>query len=145
MFKKEIPYTDYNGENRTGTCYFNLNKTELMEIALDLPEDIFENTDGKSETEIVRMMVDKLGMKGLFKFLKELILKSYGEKSKDGLRFVKSEEISTAFSQTPMFDSMFTEMLGNDKAASDFINEVMPVSLVAQITDKISGSVTPNA
>ena len=36
----------------------------------------------------------------LVKYFKKLILDSYGEKSQDGKRFVKSEEISKAFSQT---------------------------------------------
>lgn len=138
MLKKDITYTDYDGQTRVETCYFNLNKTELLEVALDLPDGVVENVEGKSNDAIARVLMESLGSKGMFKFIKDLIIKSYGVKSADGKRFVKSPELSTEFSQTPIFDDMFMEMLSNEKVAADFVNAIIPASLVAQLANEMN-------
>ena len=57
---------------------------------------------------------------------KRIILLSYGEKSDDGRRFIKSEELSKQFSETEAYSQLFMELATDDKAASAFITAVMP-------------------
>lgn len=128
MFTKDITYTDYNGDKQTETCYFNLNRTELMDIALDLPEGIVEPSDNEKEASI--RLVDKLGTKGIFNFIKDVVKKSYGIKSEDGRRFIKDDRITLEFTQTPMYDEIVSEFTHDDKAASDFINNVIPAEYI---------------
>ena len=128
MFRKDITYTDYNGDKQTETCYFNLNRTELMDIALDLPEGIVEPSDNEKEASI--HLVDKLGTKGIFNFIKDVVKKSYGIKSEDGRRFIKDDQITLEFTQTPMYDEIISEFTHDDKAASDFINNVIPAEYI---------------
>lgn len=52
--------------------------------------------------------------------------KSYGEKSPDGKRFVKSEELSTAFSQTEAYSQLYMELATDADKAAEFINGVIP-------------------
>ena len=64
--------------------------------------------------------------KGLIEIFKEIILKSYGEKSEDGKRFKKSEELSESFSQTEAYSEMFMEFFTDTESAISFINNIIP-------------------
>ena len=66
-------------------------------------------------------------------FIKEIVLKSYGVKSTDGRRFIKSEELSTEFSQTPAFSAVMMRLMTDDTEAASFINGVIPAELAAKI------------
>lgn len=113
MFKERITYVDYDGQTRTEDFRFNLTKSELMEMEFD--------TEGGLEKAISRM-VDGLDTRRIGKLFKDLILKSYGEKSLDGKRFVKSEEISKAFSETEAYNQLYMKLLTDEKFANAFIN-----------------------
>ena len=69
----------------------------------------------------------------IVKIFKEIVLKSYGEKSPDGKRFIKSKELSEAFSQTEAYSKLFMELATDADAAAAFINAVIP-STVAGAT-----------
>ena len=135
MFTKTITYTDYNGNNQTETCYFNLNRTELTDIALDLPDGIVTSPSDNAD-EISINLVDKLGSKGIFNFIKDVVKKSYGIKSEDGRRFIKSDQIALEFTQTPIYDAIITEFTTDDVAASNFINQVIPADFINEQIDK---------
>lgn len=144
MLKKTITYNDFDGNERVETHYFNLTKTELVEIAFNLPDGLTDEvgTDASKVTEQAAMqLVEKLGKDGVFKFIKDLMLKSYGIKSPDGKRFEKSEEISKEFSQTLAFDAMFMEFMTNDVAAANFLNSIIPAEMVNNILAKNSPAI----
>ncbi len=67
----------------------------------------------------------------------ESILLSYGEKSADGKRFIKSDESREAFSQTAAFDTLFMELATEDEAASNFIKGILPKDLSLEIEKAI--------
>ena len=117
MIKKTITYTDYNGVERSEDFYFNLSKAELMEMELG-------TTGGLAET-IERITAAQDGP-SIIKHFKNIILKAYGEKSDDGKRFIKSDEISKAFSETEAYSILFMELATNPDEAAKFINGVIP-------------------
>ena len=117
MYKKTMTYTDYNGAERTEDFYFNLTKAELMEMEL--------SAEGGFEQQVRRIVAAK-DTPQIVKVFKQLLLKSYGVKSDDGRRFMKSEEISKAFSETPAYSELFILYSTDDKAAAEFINNVVP-------------------
>ena len=120
MLKKAITYTDYNDVERTETFYFNLNKAEITEMEMS-------TTGGL--TEMINKIVEKRDAPAIIKTFKDLILKAYGEKSPDGKRFIKSEEISEAFSQTEAYSVLFMELATNAEAASKFIEGIIPADI----------------
>ena len=63
------------------------------------------------------------------KVMKEIILKAYGVKSEDGKRFIKSEELSIAFSQTEAYSNLYMELCTNAAKAAEFVNGIMPAGL----------------
>lgn len=133
MLKKTVNYEDFDGNQRTEDLYFNLTKLEATEFALDLPDEITDEVakEGASAAnmEAATRIVQKLGGKGIIDYIRKLVLKSYGVKSEDGKRFIKSEEISTEFSQTMAFDNLMMELLTDDNAASNFITAIIPADL----------------
>ena len=62
----------------------------------------------------------------IIKIFKDLVLKAYGEKSPDGKRFIKSDEIRDAFSQTEAYSNLFMELATDAEAASKFFNGIIP-------------------
>lgn len=117
MLKKTITYTNYNGVECTEDFYFNLTKAEIMEMEL--------STSG-GLAEMIQKIVAAQDAPAIIKIFKELVLKAYGEKSPDGKRFIKSEEISKAFSQTEAYSILFMELATDADAASAFVNGIVP-------------------
>lgn len=120
MLKKTITYTDYDGLERTEEFRFNLTKAELMDMEL---------TTVGTFSKLMQKIIDEKDIVRLAKYFKELILKSYGVKSDDGKRFIKSPELSEAFSQTEAYSELYMELLGNSEYAVKFIQQVMPKDL----------------
>ena len=124
MLKKIITYTDYNGVERTEPFYFNLSKAELMEMELGV-------TGGM--TEMLNKIINAKDGPSLMKTFKEMIMKSYGIKSDDGKRLIKSEELSIAFTQTEAYSVLFMELITDDKAAANFVNGIIPNEIQAEV------------
>lgn len=133
MLKKTTTYTDYNGVSRTEDHYFNLNKAELMEMEMG-------TTGGFAE--MVTKVSAAQDMPNLIKIFKDMILKAYGEKSADGKRFVKSEDLSTAFSQTEAYSLLFMELATDADAAAKFVNGIMPVDMAKPTSQPMFAPVT---
>lgn len=117
MLKKTITYTDYNGVSRTEDFYFNLTKAEIMEMELGTAGGL---------AGMIQRLIDSQDAPSIIKIFKDLVLKAYGEKSPDGKRFMKSEEISKAFSQTEAYSILFMELATDADAASKFVNGIIP-------------------
>ena len=145
MIKETITYKDYDGNTRKETHYFNLTEFEATELALELPDDVFDDIGNdpsdNGETEVATHLVEKLGAKGIKDFVKSIVEKSYGVKGSDGKRFIKSAELFTEFSQTPAYSNFMMKLLRDDTAASKFINGVIPPELAAKMTANKMGSV----
>lgn len=137
MVKKTVTYTDYNGVERTEDFYFNLTEAEASEMELSVEGGLSNMLDGIIKAKNVPAVV---------KIFKDLLLRSYGEKSADGRRFIKSAELSTAFSQTEAYSILFMELGSDPEKAADFFNAIIPQSLRSK-TDaeikKLPENVTP--
>lgn len=123
MLPVPIKYTDFNGVDRTETFYFNLTQSELTEMNLTtvggMKSFIERITNTQDQAELIRLF-------------KELILKAYGQKSDDGKRFIKNEEIREGFEQTMAYDSLFMKLATDEKEAIKFVNGIMPPEVVAE-------------
>lgn len=117
MLKKTITYVDYDGNERTEDFFFNLTKAEAMEMTM--------SKKGGYE-RWVKEIIDAQDTEQLVKIFKEIILKSYGKKSLDGRRFIKSPELSEEFSQTEAFSDLFMELATDSNAAAEFLNGIAP-------------------
>lgn len=122
MLKKTMTYTDYDGNERTEDLYFNLTKAEVAEMELEYKGGL---------TNLIKKIIeeqDTVRVAGLFK---EIILRSYGEKSLDGKRFVKNQELRDAFTQTEAYSDLYIELLSADNAVA-FIEGILPKELTGK-------------
>lgn len=116
MVKKSIPYTDLNGVERVDDFYFNLSKPEIVKMQ--------SSVKGGYDVQLKSTSANLNG-KAIMEFFEDFISKSYGEKSEDGRRFMKSEEISRSFMETPAYEVLFEELVTNADEAAKFVNAVM--------------------
>lgn len=117
MIKEVITYKDFDGNERTDTCHFNLTKAECMEMELTTPGGL---------QQMIEQIVAEKDNKKIVKIFKDIILKSYGKKSPDGKHFYKSDEISAEFAATEAYSELFMKLATDHEAASRFINGVIP-------------------
>ena len=120
MLKKTLNYVDYNGVERKEDFYFNLTKAEVTEMELSVDGGL---------SQMIEQLVNAKDNKQIIALFKEIILKAYGEKSADGRRFIKSKEISEAFSQTEAYSELFVELALNEDEAAKFIKGILPANL----------------
>lgn len=113
-------YNDFNDVERTETKYFNLTETEVMEMELGTAGGV---------AELLQRIVAAKDQPTIIKFFKDFILKAYGEKSPDGLRFDKSEQMRQDFSNTQFYNLLFMELATDDEKAAKFVNGVIPQSV----------------
>ena len=122
MLKKRIKYTDYDGNVREENFYFNLTKAELTELEL--------TTEGGLQ-QMIENIIDAKDTSQIIKFFKKIILISYGKKSDDGRRFIKSDQLTEEFTQTEAYSELFLELASDEKAAAAFVNGIIPKDLAA--------------
>lgn len=128
MFKHTIKYTDYNGQERSEQFYFNLSKAELMEMELSTQAGV---------EEMIRVLIATNDNARIVKVFKDLILKSYGIKSEDGRRFIKSDELRNQFEQSEAYSEFFMQMVSNeDNLQTKFINGVISGTNVPNMDEK---------
>lgn len=117
MLFKKIKYVDYNGQPHEETFCFNLNKAKLMALQVKTP-------GGFAAT--IQKAVKEEDSATIVTIFTDLILKSYGEVSADGKKFVQSPELSAEFEQTAAFDALFSELTSDEKAGEEFFKGIMP-------------------
>ena len=117
MLKMTRTYEDYNGVSRTEDFYFNLTEAEVTELEVSV--------DGGLVEMINRIVASRDG-KQIIALFKDVILRAYGEKSPDGKRFIKNQELRDAFAQTNAYSDLFMELATDAQAASAFVNGIIP-------------------
>lgn len=117
MLKKTITFKDYNGNERTEDYYFNLTQAEVTEMELSVDGGL---------VEMIKRIVAAQDGKQIIAVFKDLILRAYGEKSPDGRRFIKNQEIRDNFAQTEAYSKLFMELATDADAASAFVKGIIP-------------------
>lgn len=132
MLKKTIKYTDFNGNEVTEDFYFNLTKAEVAEMELGASRlDADGNIKGGMQDLLAEIVASGSGQRIMDTF-KEILARSYGMRSEDGKRFIKSKELFEEFTQSAAYSEFFMELITDADAASSFIKAVMPADLTVE-------------
>lgn len=125
MFTDTVTYEDFNGNSRTESLYFNLSVNEMFDLENSLP-------GGYSAA--ITNAIDSHESMVIFDMLRDLIRRSYGTKSEDGTRFLKSKEEFEAFSQSPAYDAFLEKIISdNGTYAAKFVEGIMPRSILERV------------
>jgi len=122
MLKKTITYTDWNGTERTEDFYFNLTRAEILELE-------YKIIPGQSLSDSIQTLIQSQDMGKIIETIKLILLASYGEKSADGKRFVKNDDIRAAFEQNPAFDTLYMSLVTDAEYAAEFVAGIMPAAI----------------
>lgn len=131
MLKQTIQFTDYNDQPREITEYFHLNEAEIVDmqaksvngIQADMQDAILSNDAGR-----------------VLDFIKELVHRSYGKKSADGLTFDKSPELLQRFINSAHYSDFLLGLIQDDgRKGQDFVKGIMPAKLVERAMAQVQG------
>lgn len=135
MLKRDITYTDFDGNSRVDTAYFHLSKTEIGRMQVKM--------DGKY-IDHLKMLVSGQHVEELYDIFYNLVLDSYGEKSDDGTRFIKTPEKRAEFESSIAFDTLFSELITDMNKMADFTKKVIPADMTT-VTDASNPAIMPIA
>lgn len=134
MLKREISYEDLEGNTITDTFYFNLTRTEWLEL---------ESAHGESG---IGGFFKKVGeAKDYKRFMDEfqrIILMAYGVKSEDGKRFIKNDQLREEFKQTFAYDVLFMDIATNEGQLLGFFKGITPKEFSTELDKLILASAT---
>ena len=119
MIKETLTYKDFNGEERTDDFYFHMTKLEWLR---------FDRKYGGLKEYIQKATRDN-DEYGILTLLEELIQSAYGEKSLDGIRFIKSPEITERFVQSDAYSDMVVGFLTDTQKGINFFNRLAPADM----------------
>lgn len=106
MRREVITYRDIvTGKEITKPFYFNLTETEFAEMNFDI--------DGGFE-ELIKSMDDNPNQSYIIKVFKTLLGKAVCEKTPDGKRYVKSDDITNEFLGSDAYSKLFIKLAFTD-------------------------------
>lgn len=132
MYVKKIKYQDFDGNEREDTFLFHLKKSEVMEWMMQEGDYTLD--------KVILKIIQKKNGKELMASFKDLILRSYGEKSVDGKRFIKTSKMREEFEQTEAFSVLFMELISNSEKALEFFNGILPSDMVEEMAKALEGN-----
>ena len=124
MIQKTVTYIDFDGNERTEDFFFHLTEQELSEWELSVDGGL---------SGVLQRIIKSQDNKKIIEIFKDLLLRSYGEKTPDGRGFKKSKEILDNFTCTQAFSDLYMELATDDKAAAEFVNGIMPKGLLKDV------------
>lgn len=125
MLKKTMTFKDYNDEEVTEDFYFNLNKAELIELQV-IKNDF---------AAYIKKLISEKDYETLLARFKQIILMAVGEKSPDGRRFIKNEQIRDNFVQTEAYSELLMSLATDAGNAAEFIKGIMPAGLSEELDE----------
>lgn len=130
MLAKKIIFTDYDGQQRSGTYYFHLNKSEVIKWMTTTGEYTLDKV-------LLRLSEERNGKK-IMEIFEDLIRRSYGKKSIDGVRFEKSEDIWLEFYQSEAYSELFCELVTDAQKAAGFVNSIIPSDIAKEASKALA-------
>ena len=118
MFKHDIKYTDYNGNEREETLYFNLSSAELAKIEA--------KTDGGLQ-DYLRRIFEEQDKGKIWDMFETIVLSAYGKKMPDGSFAKDRGRLAEKFVETVAYSDFMVWLLSDGgKNAAMFVNGIVP-------------------
>ena len=136
MFKTEIKYKDFLGNDVSKTLRFNITEDELLDLVRE---------DSRFETGYLAFVMQENDYAKMMDVIRKLIVLSYGEMSDDGEYFRKSDEKAIDFMQSAAYAAFRDELISDKDGQKfvDFLLGVFPAKFSKVIKEKIDAGETP--
>lgn len=120
MFSRTFEYTGYDGQTHKDTWWFNLSEAELYKLELS-------NLGGMNGMMNKLLRESKPGE--IVDLFEKLILSAVGERSVDGRKFLKNEEIRQDFYQSKAYSDLFVELVKSGDKLAEFLRGAIPAEV----------------
>lgn len=117
MLKKDITYTDFDGNEVTESYYFHYTVAETAEL---------EASQSGGLSAAIEKIIAESDIKKILDLFKQIIGGAVGQRSEDGKRFVKSDEYTQEFLQSEAYSELFLELIQNPEYAAEFVRGLVP-------------------
>lgn len=129
MLKQLITYKNFDDVKVEKVLYFNLTKTELADHNVDLETELTSILARIQEIDKSKEEATTADIRRLIELVKTFMRLSYGIRSADGDRFIKTPEIWTEFTQTAAYDAFLMSLFEDQDKALAFMLGIMPEEL----------------
>lgn len=130
MLKKVIKFEDFDGTQATIDAYFNLTKTECVDLNLQFEDE------GGLIGYLKKLMANKtpdgqIRQKPAVDFVRKIVEMAYGVRPKDDPSlFLKEDDngrkYAQRFKQSAAYDAFVFALLSGDESLDEFVEGVMP-------------------
>lgn len=124
MLRKEVEYKDFDGNDRKDVLWFHLNEVEITEMDLETSGGLVKYMESIIDTKDVNRLIT---------IFKDLLIRSYGERSMDGKHFYKDDKIRNEFVSSAAYPVLYMEMVSDANKAVEFINGIVPSNIREQM------------
>lgn len=124
MLRKEVEYKDFDGNDRKDVLWFHLNEVEITEMDLETSGGLVKYMESIIDTNDVNQLIT---------IFKDLLIRSYGERSMDGKHFYKDDKIRNEFVSSAAYPVLYMEMVSDADKAVEFINGIVPPNIREQM------------
>lgn len=130
MFTKTVQYLNLNDQQKEVTLHFHLFKTEITRLEVKYKGGLDAH---------IRGLVDSGDNFALLEFFEEIVGLAYGVRPEDGESFIKSEEATKRFMQSPAYDELFVWLMQADaNNAVTFFTAVLPKDIQSEAKKRAS-------
>lgn len=130
MISRKIKFVDYNGVEREMEYFFHLNQAETI---------VWMTTTGEYTLDklLLRLSQERNGRR-IMEIFEDLLHRSYGQKSLDGIQFEKSETEWLKFKQSEGYSKLFIELVTDAKKAAEFVNGIIPADMAREVAKALN-------
>lgn len=126
MLSKKIKFEDLEGNMREQEFLFHLTTAEITKLQLE-EEGGFMNK--------LKDLLNRQDVPGISKVVDRLIMLSVGERSSNGISFIKNDEIRTNFRCSDAYSALYMELMASEEAIADFLRKIIPRDVAAKIAE----------
>lgn len=124
MLTKKIKFTDIEGNEVEQEFRFHMSQAELTKLQLEVEGGYINK---------MKDILNKRNVPELSKVIDQFIMASYGEKSPNGISFIKNDEIRELFKCSDAYSVLYMELMGSQEAFAEFIKGIIPKDVAEKI------------
>lgn len=130
MYKRIIEYVDFDDNQRKEEFCFHLTEAEVIKMLV--------TTGDYTLDKVLERIAKERNGKKIIEMFEMFVKTSYGEKSLDGRRFVKNDEVLANFVETEAYSKLLMEITTDAKKAVEFIKGIIPADLAKAVEKTLS-------
>lgn len=126
MYAKKIKFEDLEGNMREQEFLFHLSSAEITKLQLEV-EGGFLN--------LLKDLINRQDVPGISKVVDRVIMLSVGERSSNGISFIKNDEIRANFKCSDAYSVLYMELMASAENIEKFITKIIPKDVAAKIAE----------